>query len=712
VTKPDAASVFFRLLKTPIDAKGETLAAQIAALNGSPGPESGEGAGSALSAVEGVRANTFTLDSAEFSQIPGSPFAYWVNNSIRQLFTKLPSIAESGISAQHGASTKNDFRFLRLWWEVHPNTVGQGLRWVPFAKGGEYSPYYADVYLLVNWENDAQEIHDYLVDRYSYLKGNTSWVLHPENTYFRPGLTWPRRTQKGLNLRAMPSGCIFADKGPVVFIADDSPDGLLALLAVMNSLPFQMLVELQMAFGSYEVGVIQRTPIPPLTHHVSRFTLATLAREAHDLQRDRDRSDETTHAFCLPGLVPSGAKDLQQRAGSLLEASLALEAGEQARQQRLAAIQTEIDDLVFDLYSLTEADRALVWAEMGQPETLNLESGGTSEAEADEGDEAEATPPEDLPVSVHNLLMWCVGVAFGRWDVRMALDPSLLPALQGPFDPLPGCAPGALVGTNGLPPATANDVAPEAWLHTRRNVLDLPSPIEDPIPHVQYPQVAWDGILVDDPTHPSDIVTRVRGVLRLLWDDRADAVEGEACDILGFSALRDYFRDPRQGFFAFHVKRYSKSRRKAPIYWLLQSEKRNYAIWLYYHRLTPATLFAAGRDYADAKVALEQARLAELRSGLESLSGGARRNREREIERQQRLVAEVTDFRNRLDAVALLKLPPDLNDGVLISIAPLWELVPWKEAQRMWEALVAGSYTWSSMAQQMQERGLVEKWDR
>ena len=53
--------------------------------------------------------------------------------------------------------------------------------------------------------------------------------------------------------------------------------------------------------------------------------------------------------------------------------------------------------------------------------------------------------------------------------------------------------------------------------------------------------------------------------------------------------------------------------------------------------------------------------------------------------------------------MALLNLPPDLNDGVLISIAPLWELVPWKEAQTTWDKLVAGDYEWSTMAKQMRK---------
>ena len=104
-------TIFFRLLKTPIDDKGNALAAQIAALH-----ETGEAE------------ETYTLDPADLCVIPGSPFAYWVSDSTRQLFANLPYIEEGDISVQHGASTKGDFRFLRLWWEVAPDMLGQDLR--------------------------------------------------------------------------------------------------------------------------------------------------------------------------------------------------------------------------------------------------------------------------------------------------------------------------------------------------------------------------------------------------------------------------------------------------------------------------------------------------------------------------------------------------------------------------------------------------------
>jgi len=58
---------------------------------------------------------------------------------------------------------------------------------------------------------------------------------------------------------------------------------------------------------------------------------------------------------------------------------------------------------------------------------------------------------------------------------------------------------------------------------------------------------------------------------------------------------------------------------------------------------------------------------------------------------------------------AYLRLEPDLNDGVALNIAPLWEWVPWKEAQRYWEELLAGKYQWSSIGKQLQEKGWVKR---
>jgi hypothetical protein len=57
---------------------------------------------------------------------------------------------------------------------------------------------------------------------------------------------------------------------------------------------------------------------------------------------------------------------------------------------------------------------------------------------------------------------------------------------------------------------------------------------------------------------------------------------------------------------------------------------------------------------------------------------------------------------------ANLHLESDLNDGVVLNIAPLWELVPWKEAKKHWDELIEGRCEWSSIGKQLPEKGMVK----
>lgn len=554
----------------------------------------------------------FDVQPESFDAVPGKPFAYWVSEAVRATFRRLPPFETSLRCARLGSSARDDFRYLRCSWEVQTNDKPHLAEWRNLAKGGVYSPFYADIYLMVHWEPRRSTF-------LGFFGRPGREIAKPESVdyFFRSGLTWPRRTQGGLSMRAMPAGCIFADKGPAAFVSDDAPDNLLALLAIVNSSPFKLLVSLQMAFGSYEVGVIQRTPVPELkTLELQQFS--TLARRAWSLKRTLDTVVETSHAFLLPAAIRSRQDDYDQ-----IEIESAL-----------ARIQAEIDEIAFDLYGFCESDRL---AALGNEAQKN---GAT--ADADEDDDADND--EVAVLSTDGLLSWSVGVAFGRFDCRLATGERQAPQEPQPFDPLPTKSPGML--PDGAVPL-----------------------------HIHM------GILVDDQGHPHDLTRIVEGVL--------DAVDAPVSNDVRLWLQKDLF--------AFHLKHYSKSRRKAPIYWPLTTTSGSYTLWLYYPTLNDQTLFTAVNDFVDPK-------LDSVRKDLQTLrlkGTGRSKQEEKDLETLSSLEQELADLRDVLLEIAP-NYRPSHDDGAQISAAPLWKLFchkPWQKILKdTWAKLEKGDYDWAYLA--------------
>ena len=98
----------------------------------------------------------------------------------------------------------------------------------------------------------------------------------------------------------MPQGCVFADKGPAIFPVRE-PDKWF-LLGLANSTPAEYLLKGLMSFGSWEVGVIKRLPVPEPTAH-QHDRVGAIAREIHDAKAAWDECNETSTRFERPWLI-------------------------------------------------------------------------------------------------------------------------------------------------------------------------------------------------------------------------------------------------------------------------------------------------------------------------------------------------------------------------------------------------------------------------
>ena len=93
----------------------------------------------------------FDVAHRDFRTIGGAPLSYKRIGLIAHVFRQNPPLDPAIARARRGAYTGNDPRYVRYWWETAPRVQdATGFTWEPFAKGGNYCRFYADVELVVH----------------------------------------------------------------------------------------------------------------------------------------------------------------------------------------------------------------------------------------------------------------------------------------------------------------------------------------------------------------------------------------------------------------------------------------------------------------------------------------------------------------------------------------------------------------------------------
>jgi hypothetical protein len=559
--------------------------------------------------------DVFEVSMDSLGVIPGTPFAYWVSSEIRDAFRNLAVFESEDRTARVGLQSSDDFRFLRTWWE----TKSGAKRWHGFAKGGTHSPFYADVYMQVNWLEDGAELKSWAASLY----GSWSRIIKNVDYYFLPGHFQTLRASR-LAPHLTPRGCVFSDNGTQAFCNEGD---VLAVLALLNSSAADYLHKLLLGrsgYALYRNGTLARLPVPSLAS--KHKILSSLAAACWSKRRMLDEVEETSHAFTLPAALRGrlGAYDR-----SVIESEVSV-------------IERKIDEIAFELYGISEEDRETVRAFQRGGGELQLSD--DEEETADEADDDDVV----IPVSEDDgLLSWAVGVAFGHFDWRLATGERPAPINPEPIDPLPTKSAGML--PEGADP-----------FHTNA------------------------GILVDDPGHQFDLTRVVEEVLT-----RVDV-----------AVPTDLRRLLQKEFFAFHLRRYTKSRRKAPVYWPISTVSGSYTLWFFYPRLTSESLYVAINDFLDGPTGkLEE--VGALVAALRNKGSGRSRDDDKQFEALQGFELELIELRDRLLQLAPT-YKPSHDDGVQISAAPLWPLFrhkPWQKLLKdTWAKLEKGDYDWSHLA--------------
>ncbi|WP_312102857.1 BREX-1 system adenine-specific DNA-methyltransferase PglX [Pygmaiobacter massiliensis] len=564
--------------------------------------------------------NRYVANNRNFEKIPGAPVAYWAKQGISDAFGKGTPLGTLTVT-RNGMKTGDNERFLRFWWEVIYSSlkvdaqtaqiaISSNAKWFPYNKGGESRKWYGNNDYVVNWKDGGVEI-------FEHAKADKRNVQdYPQEMKFKPSGTWslintgtPTFRYKDCNLSDI-AGMSFYNGGAFTKY----------YLAFCNTPIATNILQLIAPTINYQAGDIGRLPIIYSQEYSEKITLKTennINQAKQDWDSFETSWDFKTHPLVqlsMAGAFSWGDDEPTKRLSSAYKAWEMLCEG---RFSQLKANEEELNRIFIDIYGL-------------QDEL-------TPEVE----DKDVTIRKADLGRDIRSFISYAVGCMFGRYSIYTE---GLLYAGggSGHFSNLVEKIQDHL-RAKGLSMFPENEFYPE-----NDNIL--------PIGSADY--------------FEDDIVVRFVEFVRTVYGNEtlsenlnfiADALyptgNGSAQEKIRRYFLNDFYKD--------HLKIYQKR----PIYWLLDSGKKDgFKALFYLHRYDKYTIARVRTDYLHP---LQRKYEAEIKQ-LEMLATATDNARDKaayrkEIDALQAKIDECRTYDQVVSHIAHQQIELDLDDGVKVN---------------------------------------------
>ena len=593
-----------------------------------------------LEAVKNLNCNwRFQAKQKDFEKIPGSPIAYWVSDKVREIFEKNQKLGDIG-EAKQGLATADNNRFLRLWNEVNYTKIGYNMsnsqealesrkKWFPYNKGGEFRKWYGIQEYLVNWENNGYEIKNFY-DEKGKLRSR------PQNTeyYFKESVTCSAISSSQNSIRYCPNGSIFDVNLRVYFLERDKN---LKLLSILNSKIFQRFGEILSPTLALNANDLDRIPVIFNSN-------SNLVEENISISKEEWDSRETSWDFEKLSLIDG--KDLktayENYCSHWRDNFVQLHKNEEELNRLFIEIydlQDEMDEKVsFDDITILKKEAKIV--ELDNSISKNF----SSESEKylyDRGVSLKFNKDE----LVKQFLSYAVGCIMGRYSINKS----------------------------GLIIANSDDI-----LELSENkfiVKGTDGEIRQEIESKFLPDEFGIIPITDEKDFSNDIVERVKEFVKVVYGEEnlkdnlnfiAEAL-GNKDNKSAEEIIRAYFI---KDFYSDHLQRYQKR----PIYWLMNSGKKNaFSCLFYMHRYEPLTVARVRADYLiPYQEMLENKRkFIERQLSDDDISAKEKKNIEKQLKELDTLLKELREYANEVKHIAEQKISLDLDDGVNVNYEKL-----------------------------------------
>ena len=584
------------------------------------------------------KANYFQAKQKDFEKIPGSPIAYWVSDKVREIFEKNKKLGEVG-EAKQGLATADNNRFLRLWNEVSFSKIGYNMsnskealeskkKWFPYNKGGEFRKWYGNQEYLVNWENDGYEIKNFY-DEKGKLRSR------PQNTeyYFKESISWTDITSSGNSFRYYPKGFLYDVTGMSYFINESKQKNLLGIL---NNKLIYTITKILNPTLHLQIGDLVKVPY----FIIKNEKFNNLVQQNISISKEEWDSRETSWDFERLSLIDG--KDLKSAFENYCshwrDNFVQLHKNEEELNRLFIEIydlQDEMDEKVsFDDITILKKEAKIIQIDNSIPKEFSTES---EKYLYDRGVSLEFNKDE----LVKQFLSYAIGCIMGRYSTNKL----------------------------GLIMANSDDVLELS--SNKFSVKDANGDIRQEVETAFLPDEFGILPITAEKDFSNDIVERVKEFVKFVYGEEslkdnlnfiAEAL-GNKDNKSAEEILRAYFIT---AFYKDHLQRYQNR----PIYWLMNSGKKNaFSCLFYMHRYEPLTVARVRADYLiHYQEMLENKRkFIERQLYAEDITAKEKKNVEKELKDLDILLKELREYANEVKHIAEQKIVLDLDDGINVN---------------------------------------------
>ncbi len=285
--------------------------------------------------------NNYTLSQEKLKIIEGWPFIYWISDGFREKFKG--DTINSCATASEGFKSNNNEKILRFHWELFYRTSNM-IDYYLYTKGGRFNKWYGNNWLTIKWFNNGLN------------QLNNGASLTSKENYFTEGLTYNKASVKGNSFRIKTPLIIFDSSSPCIFIKKNTYN-LTYVLGLMNSDLVQYILKCLNPTVSSQVGDIKRVPItkPP----------QLMESKIVELVSNNIFTKKTICSFSI--IEPDFTRSplIAFKGASLKDRILAYLNFENAQHTQVLINEAIINELIFEVYELSDADREQVEAKMG-----------------------------------------------------------------------------------------------------------------------------------------------------------------------------------------------------------------------------------------------------------------------------------------------------------------------------------------------------------